>query len=430
LRFFGRQTIVSLVVLVVLIAGCAPAAPSPTAAPAKPAAPAPAPAASPAAAAKPAEAAKPAASPVAAAPASSPVAAPAAKPAASPAAAPAAKPAASPAAASSAGPFMSEDSAEWKAILDAARREGQVVGYGSDSLAPMLDKYKDEFAAKYGIQISWVSGSGGETTERLTAEKDANRRVASMFSSGDTSGYAVYKAELLQELRGLPNGARIHPVEQSVLEMSKNQYWPLYNIVRGLVINTQLIPPAEELKNWRDLLDPKWKGKIALNDPSRSGGGHTFFEIMLKTPGYGEEFLRALAQQDLLLMRSQGEAESAVARGERAIGIPGNVNAPTEYVGAPMKWLPMAEGYMRTSIVMGIVKEARHPNAAKVFMNWLLSPEMQQRIADEIHEAPSTVGIRHPLGLNIENLKLLGPGITNPADQNQSLAKAREIFGR
>jgi iron(III) transport system substrate-binding protein len=417
-----RRRLFVLGVIATLTAACAPTAPpSPTAAPAKPAATA--------APAKPAATTAPAKPAATTAPAKPAAEAP--KPAATQPAAtkPAEKPTA-PAANNPAGPFMAENSAEWRAILDAGRKEGTLTVYGSSTLRPVVEDLHAAFESQFGIKVEFTGGTGSDAENRLKAEKDSGRRVGSVVSSGDTTMYALNEEGILEELKGLPNGAKIHPIEFSIFETSKLRYWPFYELLRGVYVNTSLVQPADEPKVWMNLLDPKWKGKIVMHSPVLSGGGHTVFEVLMKAPGFGEDFHRKLVAQEPLLVRGGSEVDATVARGERAIGFPGNIHGPANQPGSPLKWVAMDDGLIRTSIVMALVKDAPSPNAGKVYLNWLLSPEVQTKIASEIEDVPATVGIKHPQGYSIETLKLLAPGFTDPAEQNAYLQKAREIYGR
>jgi iron(III) transport system substrate-binding protein len=352
-------------------------------------------------------------------------------PAASPAAAGAA--AASPAAtvpANPAGPFLAEDSAEWKAVLEAARREGPVTVYGSPLTGRPIESLGSNFEAQYGFKVLGVLTTS-DLPARVQAEQDAGRITASVVSSGSTSMYTVYSQGFLTPLTGLPNGARLHPAGYWYLALMQNQAWPLYYIPLGLLVNRELVPEADQPKNWKDLLDPRWKGKMVMQDPGRSGAGSTWYDGIVNAPGYGEEFHRALAQQDLLLLGTNGEVETMVITGQRMIGVPGNRHALDNHPGAPLRWISPTDGLVITDGGVGVVKDTPSPNAAKVVMNWLLSPEAQGFIAQELRNTPAISGVEHPDGLAIDNLKLLaGPGRSNPVDAQAKQVQARGIYGR
>src|SRR5207249_6501982 len=120
-------------------------------------------------------------------------------------------PTSAPAANNPASPFMAEDSAEWKAILDAARKEGALTVYGSQH--PIIKAHAPEFPQKFGFTLDFVELRGAEAMDRIHAEKDANKLVASVLETGDSAVYPVYQEGGLQLVKGLPNGARIHPAE-------------------------------------------------------------------------------------------------------------------------------------------------------------------------------------------------------------------------
>jgi iron(III) transport system substrate-binding protein len=410
IKRFGRGVLNKRAALLLALGGCAPAAPAPapTAAPAKPTS---APAA-------------PAGTTAPAAPVAAP-AAPAAKPAASPTTKPQAAAADNPAA-----PFVAEESAEWKAIMDAARQERELTVYGGVNLPGVVDALRGEFEAKYGFKVNVTAGTGAESRERVLAERDAGRRTASVFSAGETSSWELLQENVLEELRELPNGVKLHPFFFENIRTYQNRAWPVQATVYGLAVNAQLVPEAEQPKNWKDVLDPKWKGKIVMEDPGRSGGSSNVFDVSMRTPGYGEEFHRELKAQDPLIVRDPAEVERILVRGERAIGWPGPIEAPARNPGAPLKWIIPTDGVVILTSTVAIVKDAPAPNAARVFANWMLSPEFQTRLAQATSLLPSIQGVSHPMGLSSENLTPLGPGVIQAAGTREMQEKARTIYGR
>jgi iron(III) transport system substrate-binding protein len=409
----ARRVLLGAVLALSLVA-CAPAGPVPAGpsaaeAPVKPAS-------------SPAARSEPAGSSLPVAPAASAVAV------ASPA--PSAQSASAVAAGNPAGPFRAVDSAEWQATLAAARTEGELTVYGTTMLPRSMEQHLAEFQQSFGVKVNWVGSSGDQTMQRVLAEKDTGKLLASAVTGGDSNLYPLYQAGALADLSGLPNAARIHPLDFEILEESKNHYLPLYNPVYGVYVNTQQVGPAEEPRTWRDLLDPKWKGKIVMHDPGRSGGGVIFFAVSTNAPGYGEAFHQQLARQEPLLVASPEQVDATVARGERAVGLPGQANGTVRQRGAPLKWLVMADGMVWNVHTIGAVEGGPAPNAARVLLNWLLSPEIQLVIANEGPEVPSTAGIANPLGLAIDDLKPLGPGRPKSSEKADWSAKARQIYGR
>ncbi len=137
---------------------------------------------------------------------------------------------------------------------------------------------------------------------------------------------------------------------------------------------------AEEIVSWDSLLDPKWKGKIAILDPRTPGSGESTWAFLLKIKG--EPFLSKLAAQDMMVGRNLRQLGEAVARGKAAIsiGLSYYTYLPFIKAGLPVRSLSaIKEGYYAAtgSGNLAILKNVPHPNASKVFVNWLLSKEGQ-----------------------------------------------------
>jgi ABC-type Fe3+ transport system substrate-binding protein len=148
----------------------------------------------------------------------------------------------------------------------------------------------------------------------------------------------------------------------------------------GLFCNTEMVKP-EEFGSFDDLLNPKWKGKIGLNDPRIGGSGISLWSFMWEIKG--EEYLRKLVQQDLLLSRNLRQIAEALAKGKLAItiGLGRAEYEPFMKAGLPVKELPRPKEGLPASSgygVLGIVKDPPHPNATKAFVNWFLSKEGQE----------------------------------------------------
>ena len=146
--------------------------------------------------------------------------------------------------------------------------------------------------------------------------------------------------------------------------------------------NTTLVKP-EEINSWDSLLDPKWKGKIVILDPRSPGSGKSNWAFLLRIKG--EPFLTKLAAQDMTIGRNLRQLGEAVARGKSAIsiGVSYYTYLPFLKAGLPVKPISIIkEGYYAGtgSGNLAVMKNPAHPNAAKVFVNWLLSKEGQSAV--------------------------------------------------
>jgi ABC-type Fe3+ transport system substrate-binding protein len=146
--------------------------------------------------------------------------------------------------------------------------------------------------------------------------------------------------------------------------------------------NTALVKP-EEINSWDSLLDPKWKGKIVILDPRSPGSGESNWAFLLKIKG--EQFLAKLAAQEMTVGRNLRQLAEQVARGKSAvsIGVSYYTYLPFIKAGLPVKSISnIKEGYYAGtgSGNLAILKNQAHPNAAKVFVNWLLAKDGQSAL--------------------------------------------------
>ncbi len=153
-----------------------------------------------------------------------------------------------------------------------------------------------------------------------------------------------------------------------------------YNpIIQTTWANTKLVSTAEEPRSWRDLLDPKWKGKMLISDPDVMPINNQIYIMLTRNLGFEEEYFRALGKQDMIFVPTARDRASRLARGEAPIAWVDTLASVSGMVveGAPIKPLDMKEGVQGSAQALNIVTGAPHPNAARVFMNWLLTKEGQ-----------------------------------------------------
>lgn len=148
-------------------------------------------------------------------------------------------------------------------------------------------------------------------------------------------------------------------------------------------INTNLVKPADEPKSYMDLLDPKWKGKIMDNDPNISTSPYMTYVPLTKYKVLSEDYFRKLGEQNIQFVRGESEKAEKLSRGEFPVAFMGSESTFPAFAaeGAPIKALAMQEGTPVSGNAMVAIKNSPHPNAAKLFINWIISEEGSSLLA-------------------------------------------------
>lgn len=272
---------------------------------------------------------------------------------------------------------------EWGKIMAASKKEGSVVIYGTagaGTRAALTPLFKN----KFGMEIDFVMGMTGEIEERLLREHKNGLYLVDIFLSNPSAAVTILKPagvlEYLEPTLLLPEVLDTKLWWQSKLpwvDKDKTMLALFAFPSPAFVVNTNLAQ-VEEFKSWLDLLNPKWKGKISIQDPTKLGSGWSWFSTVGgKIMGY--DFMRALAKQEPVVLRDWRQHVEWVAQGKQAIAIAPKSDTVAEFIGAgaPLKYGMPKEGVGLTtgSGGLALVKKAPHPAASRLFINWLLSRE-------------------------------------------------------
>lgn len=309
-----------------------------------------------------------------------------------------------------------------EATLKKAKEEGKINYYGAPDLGIALGPAFKLFQQRYGVEVDFTGGRGRENYDRVLAEQRAGRHFGDVMSTGPTSMHSLKWKGVLDSY--LPPNLKHAPEE---FRDQDNALIPVYVNIYALLINTTLVKPAEEPKSWKDLLDPKWKGKILADDPRGAGGGNSWFIVIYKT--LGRSYLEELAKQGPQFRLQYLENEKSLARGEYPLYLPALAGSIVRLKGAPVKWIMPREGASYTLISQGLVKNAPHPNAAKIWANFQIGPEAQ-KVLGERGNTPVRTDIPVPYPeLLFKGKKLLGTTTEDDLKQGAKFRKlAEEIF--
>ena len=262
--------------------------------------------------------------------------------------------------------------------LEAAKKEGKVVWYTSLAL-PSAEKVAKLFEAAYpGIKVE-VHRTGSERIiARVMQELKANIKNVDVVHTSDAGHFVFFKAQKLLT-KYTPAGVDGFPAG---FKDKDGYFYGLRATVNVIAYNTKTIPAAEAPKTWKDLLDPKWKGKMVTAHPGYSGVIAT--HVLALVNQYGWDYFKQLAQNKLMLVQSAVDPSGVVASGERPVAVDGG-----EYTfyqikkkGNPVEIVYPKEGVPLVVSPTAIMSFAPHPNAAKLFTDFTFSREIQQVMAD------------------------------------------------
>ena len=275
----------------------------------------------------------------------------------------------------------------WKEVVEAGKKEGSVVvsiPASSDLRKQLEAAFEQRFP---GIALELVPGTAAKILRRISDEFQAGVRYFDVHVGGAGS-----------MISGFVGGRIVDPIEPNLVlpEVKEAKNWWgghlaidkdkrfTYTFAAFLVAsfwhNTKSVR-AEELRSYDDLLNPKLKGKIGWLDPRQPGAGEGVWEYMWKHKG--EDYVKRLVAQDLQLSQNQRVLAESLAREKLAVTIGVSYYTYRSFIeaGQPVKALPIfKEGTYGTSGSgnLVIIKNRPHPNATKVFVNWLLGKEGQE----------------------------------------------------
>ncbi len=277
--------------------------------------------------------------------------------------------------------------AEWDKLVTEAKKEGTVVIFAGP-IGEARVALINAFRQKYGISLDIVLGRG----EELLAKMESERRAGIYAVDAVIHGMTTYFNSSMLRSNTLPIAPLLVLPENLDLSKWRGGKLPLADkeghlavLVLGsaphLLINTELVK-AGEINSHQDLLNPKWRGKLVMNDASLGGAGTEWFTfIVTKVMGIekGTAFMKQLAKQEPAITRDQRLLTEWVARG-KYVGALGPDKATTAQLirtGAPLAYADVKEPRPTSSGPgnISIVERAPHPNAAKLFVNWILSAE-------------------------------------------------------
>jgi len=286
---------------------------------------------------------------------------------------------------------------QWNELVAAARQEGRVVVLGPPT-PELRRKLPEAFQQRFGIVVEYTGQASGDWSARLDGERRAGLYSADVVISGSNSMYEALagRGQVENGVMGMLAPLRPVLIFPEVLDTSKyrtgkhifmdpeQQYvYRMNNTVgRTITVNTASVQPSD-LRSWYDLLKPEYQGRIVTYDPTIPGAAVNQSSALYLN--LGRDYVRRLyVDQQPFVTRDHRQTADLLARGSHPIALSLQQQEVGRLIdeGFPVRFVPnppespdsVSAGFGH----LGLVDRAPHPNAAKVFVNWLLSREGQQ----------------------------------------------------
>jgi iron(III) transport system substrate-binding protein len=269
--------------------------------------------------------------------------------------------------------------AQDSAVIQAARKEGSVAWYTSLAI-PSSTAIAQAFKMKYtGIDVEVHRTGSQRVLQRVMQEASSGIKNADVIHTSDAGHFVLLKDKGLL-LQYTPKGVEGFPAG---FKDKNGFYFGMRATLSVIAYNPKLVPDKDAPNSWKDLLNSKWNGKEVSAHPGYSGIIMT--HVLALVNQYGWEYFRDLAKNKLHLVQSANDPAGIVASGERPVGVNG-----AEYFyyktlkqGNPIKIVYPKEGVPLVVSPVAIAKDAPHPNAAKLFTDFIFAKESQQLLADK-----------------------------------------------
>jgi len=286
-----------------------------------------------------------------------------------------------------------------EALIAKARVEGKATFYANiTAVEPVMEA----FTKKYGVKGEYTRISTDKFVATVATEHEAGKLMADVLQA---------PIPILEILKGKGVLASYKsPVATDYPEWTrKDDKIQIFGIEYvALLYNKELVKLGDVPKKYEDLMDPKWRGKIVMANPTSHATTISWLvglkEQVFSTEDAWMKFVKGLAANKPMFVSSFGPTPAPIESGEKLIGIsmPKYILTKTP---APLDWARVEQPLLGTPRGMGITNKAPHPNAAKLFFDYWLSKESAKILAEKVGEYVVYPGVYPPID-GIEKAKV------------------------
>jgi iron(III) transport system substrate-binding protein len=313
------------------------------------------------------------------------------------------------------------------ALVQAARKEAKVVWYTSLAI-PSSTAIAHYFQNKHkGIEVEVHRTGSQRVLQRTMQEATAGIKNVDIIHTSDAGHFELLKDKGLlfkftpAGVGGFPDG----------FKDKAGFYYGMRATLSVIAYNPKAVTEKDAPKTWKDLLNARWSGKLVTAHPGYSGIIMT--HVLALVNAYGWDYFRDLAKNKVHITQSANDPAGVVASGERPVGVNG-----AEYFyyktlkqGNPIKIVYPKEGVPLVVSPVAIAKDAPHPNAAKLFTEFIFAKESQQLLADKEGLYTGHPEVTYPNDKpKLKELKLLTADADELEKRNNEIKKRfTEYFG-
>jgi iron(III) transport system substrate-binding protein len=307
-----------------------------------------------------------------------------------------------------------------KALHEAAKKEGELTWYTAHYAVEQAEEYGREFTAKYpGVKCNVIRTTAHVAYQRLAQELKAGGPQVDVFASTDVSHCLELKSKGLLESFTPANSKTVVPEVQN--QDPDGTFHTTSLGVIGITYNSSKVKPGDLPTNWPDLIDPKWKNQVSVGHPAFSG--YVGIWVWQLTQLYGWQYFDKLKANNPQIGRSIQDTLTMLRAGERSVAAGSTATAlEAKEKGEPIDVLYPSDGCVIIVAPSAIIKGCKHPNAAKLFMEFMMSPQASEIAATRSQDG-LYASIRPKGGKPLSDIKKL---IAKPADLLKGVPEIKE----
>ena len=322
------------------------------------------------------------------------------------------------------GPVNLTTAQQASPAIENAKREGEVIWYGTLTGGSIVGRLIGAFEAKYPfVKVKYLRLGGAGLIERIKSEARSGKYLWDLATAEYIQFFELPKYVTLAKYSSpdLMNYSQKH--------RDPNGTWvSIYGAIATIAWNTRMVKPAEAPKDWKDLLDPRWKGKkIGLPAEAFQWYGGMVAYMGDKA---GRDYMKALAEQDPQTQAGYTNTSNLLVAGEFPVAI---IRAhrieDARSKGAPVDWSADANPVVLSIHPVGISDKATHPAAARLFYDFLSSVEGQALFTEEgFLSSHADVKPRFPR-MSLDRIKNLAPPDSKVSERIQTwIAEHQQTF--